>query len=164
MFESVYEEKIAELDQRARQQQIADEEKLEELKRKNHDFVQFTRKGLDALANLDNLLAYKLFLYLSKEMDRENAVVISQSLLAKKFNVTRQYINKAIGILRDKKLIDIYKVGNINIYTMNAYVVWTTSRDKIETARFKANVVLDKEEQEPTETKAKKFKHITEKK
>lgn len=140
-------EKMVRLNQKARQQELAEQDRLEEIRRKNHDFVQYSRKGLEALSLLNNLLAHKIFLYLSKEMDLENAIVISQQTLAQIFDVSRSTVNIAVKELEDKKLLEIYKIGNTNVYCLNANIVWTTSRDKIETAKFKAQVVISKEEQ-----------------
>lgn len=140
-------DKMVRLNQRARQQELADQERLEELRKKNHDFVQYSRKGLEALSLLNNLLAHKIFLYLSKEMDLENAIVISQQTLAQIFDVSRSTVNIAVKELEDKKLLEIYKIGNTNVYCLNANIVWSTSRDKIETAKFKAQVVISKDEQ-----------------
>jgi DNA-binding XRE family transcriptional regulator len=140
-------EKMVRLNQKARQQELAEQDRLEELRRKNHDFVQYSRKGLEALSLLNNLLAHKIFLYLSKEMDLENAIVISQQTLAQIFDVSRSTVNIAVKELEDKKLLEIYKIGNTNVYCLNANIVWSTSRDKIETAKFKAQVVISKNEQ-----------------
>jgi DNA-binding XRE family transcriptional regulator len=140
-------EKMVRLNQKARQQELAEQDRLEELRRKNHDFVQYSRKGLEALSLLNNLLAHKIFLYLSKEMDLENAIVISQQTLAQIFDVSRSTVNIAVKELEDKKLLEIYKIGNTNVYCLNANIVWSTSRDKIETAKFKAQVVISKDEQ-----------------
>jgi len=139
--------KMVRLNQKARQQELAEQDRLEELRRKNHDFVQYSRKGLEALSLLNNLLAHKIFLYLSKEMDLENAIVISQQTLAQIFDVSRSTVNIAVKELEDKKLLEIYKIGNTNVYCLNANIVWSTSRDKIETAKFKAQVVISKNEQ-----------------
>lgn len=140
-------EKMIRLDQKARQDELAAQARLEELRKRNHDFVQYSRKGLEALSLLNNLLAHKIFLYLSKEMDLENAIVISQQTLAQIFDVSRSTVNIAVKELEDKKLLEIYKIGNTNVYCLNANIVWSTSRDKIETAKFKAQVVISKDEQ-----------------
>lgn len=140
-------EKMVRLNQKARQQELAEQERQEELRKKNHDFVQYSRKGLEALSLLNNLLSHKIFLYLSKEMDQENAIVISQQTLAQLFDVSRMTINTAVKELEAKKLLEIYKIGNTNVYCLNANVVWTRSRDKIETAKFKAQVIISKDEQ-----------------
>lgn len=140
-------EKITRLDQKARQQELAEQDRLEELRKKNHDFVQYSRKGLEALSLLNNLLSHKIFLYLSKEMNGENVIAISQTTLAKLFDVSRMTINTAVKELESKKLLEIYKLGSTNVYCLNAHIVWSQARDKLETAKFKAQIIISKDEQ-----------------
>jgi hypothetical protein len=155
-------DKMAQLDMRARQQQIADEEKRELEAKKNHDFVQFTRKGLLKLCALKNGVAHQIFHYLSKEMDTENKLIVSQNTLAQIFDVSRMSISTAVKELVKAELIDILKVGNANIYCLNAQVVWAQERDRIHLARFNVKVIISKEEQEKFATVRKtKLKHLT---
>jgi len=120
---------------------------LEEQLKKNHDFVQFTRKGLAKLSKLKSALASSVFLFLSKEMDRENKLMISQGTLAEIMEVSRQSVNTALRELVDNQLIEVVKVGSQSVYCLNANVVWTRERDKLHLARFKANIIVSKEEQ-----------------
>jgi hypothetical protein len=155
-------DKMTQLDMRARQQQIADEERRELEAKKNHDFVQFTRKGLMKLCKLKNGVAHQIFHYLSKEMDTENKLIISQNTLAEIFDVSRMSISTAVKELVKAELIDILKVGNANIYCLNAQVVWTQERDKIHLARFNAKVIISKDEQEKfAQVRKTKLKQIS---
>ena len=122
-------------------------DEIEEQLKKNHDFVQFTRKGLTKLSKLKSALASSVFLFLSKEMDRENKLMISQGTLAEIMEVSRQSVNTAIRELVDNQLIEVLKVGSQSVYCLNANVVWTRERDKLHLARFKANIIVSKEEQ-----------------
>lgn len=125
----------------------AREDEIEEQLKKNHDFVQFTRKGLTKLSKLKSALASSVFLFLSKEMDRENKLMISQGTLAEILEVSRQSVNTALRELVDNQLIEVVKVGSQSVYCLNANVVWTRERDKLHLARFKANIIVSKEEQ-----------------
>jgi hypothetical protein len=148
-------DKMNELNTKARQQELADKDKAAKEAAKNHDFVQFTRKGLSKLSELRNGVAHQIFHYLSKEMDYENKLIISQNTLAEIFDVTRMSISTAIKELVAAQLITILKVGNANIYCLNAQVVWTQERTKIHLAKFNATVVISKKEQEPKVKKTK---------
>jgi hypothetical protein len=142
-----YADTINRLDNKAQIQGYAEQDQQQEAAKKNHDFVQFTRKGLVKLSSLRNGIALQLFLFLTKEMNGENCVLVSQQTLANYLDVSRVTILKAVGDLVDAQLIDIMKIGNQNIYCLNAHVVWTRERDKLNLARFKANIVISQEEQ-----------------
>lgn len=153
--------KWAILDNKARQQQLDQEEKLDAELKKNHDFVQFTRKGLLKLSQLKSGLAHQIFHYLTKEMDRENKIIISQGTLAEIFEVTRQSISQAVKELTELGLLEILKIGNANIYCLNAAIVWSQERDKIHLAKFNAKVIISKSEQEKfNQVKANNLKQI----
>lgn len=135
------------LDNEARMRDYATDDLLQEQAKKNHDFVQYTRTGLTAIEKIDNVYAYKIFTFFSREMDRDNKLLISQQTLAEYFQVSRVTISNAIKELEDKNLIAIYKLGKQNIYCLNANAVWTRERDKLHLARFKASIIISKEEQ-----------------
>lgn len=154
-------DKRAILDNKARQQQLDQEEKLEEELKKNHDFVQFTRKGLLKLSQLKSGLSHQIFHYLTKEMDRENKIIISQCTLAEIFEVTRQSISQAVKELTELELLTVLKIGNANIYCLNAAIVWSQERDKIHLAKFNAKVIISKSEQAKfNQVKANSLKQI----
>jgi hypothetical protein len=159
--ENSFKNKIIELDQKSRQQQLVEEEKAEEHLKKNHDFVQFTRKGLLKLSKIRNLLSHQIFLFLSKEMDRENKIILSQQTLSEIFDVSRQSVSTAVRELEKNEMLEIYKVGSTNIYCLNANIVWTTYRDKIKLAKFKASVIISNSEQEKiNQIKREKIKQV----
>jgi len=156
---STFDEKMLELDQKARQKQIADEEKAEEESRKNRDFVQYSRKSMKELAYLQQKsgLAGALFTYISMNMNTENKLLVSQETLAEIFEVNRVSISKAIKLLIEKKFLTILKSGNSNIYCLNADVVWSTDNKKKEYAEFKTNVIISKTEQKVRTTRLKQL-------
>jgi len=130
---------------------MADYERDDELKKqlaKNRDFVQFTRKGMTKLSKLRNGLSHALFHYLAKEMGDDNAVIVSQQTLASIMDTSRISVNQAIKELESHELLKICKVGNQNIYCLNAHVVWTQEKTKLHLARFKAAVIISDKEQE----------------
>lgn len=139
-------EKIDQLDQKARMDELVQQEKYEEDARKNHDFVQFTRHGLDNLGKLD-ATAIKVFLLISKEMNRENKLIISQKTLATLLDYSRQTISTAIKSLIHHKFLTILKSGSTNIFCLNSDVVWSTDNQKRQYASFTARVYISEDEQ-----------------
>lgn len=154
MANLAFEEKITALDQIARQQQLADQEKFEELQRKNYDFVQFDRKSIMVLAKITakSGLAGAIFQFMSSKMKQDNKLLVSREALAEFFEVSKTGVSNAIKLLVDNKLLVVLKSGNSNIYCLNADVVWSTTRDKKEFAEFSCQVFLSKKEQEKLKT------------
>lgn len=124
------------------------EDELEEQLKKNRDFVQFTRKGMTKLAKLRNGLSHALFHYLAKEMGYDNTVIVSQQTLAAIMETSRISINTAIKDLESHDLLQICKVGNQNIYCLNAHIVWTQEKTKLHLARFRSAVIISDAEQQ----------------
>lgn len=154
MTNLAYEEKITELDQKARQQELADQERFEELQKKNHDFVQFDRKSIMVLSKITakSGLAGAIFQFMTGKMKQDNKLLVSREALAEFFEVSKTGVSNAIKLLVDNKLLVVLKSGNANIYCLNADVVWSTSRDKKEFAEFSCQVFLSKKEQEKLKT------------
>ena len=135
------------LDNKANLDNYKDQEEYEKRMKKNHDFVQFSRYGIEALLKVENVIAHKVFYFFAKEMDRTNALIINQSVLAEILGFSRQSISTSIKDLINQKLITTVKSGSSVIYCINARVVWTQERDKLHLARFNASVIVSKEEQ-----------------
>ena len=121
-------------------------DRLEEEAKKNHDFVQFTRRVYINSAK-SKITALQIFYSSLKEMDKENKLIVSQQTLAEYFAVSRSTVAVAIKELFDSELIYLLKIGKQNIYCLNANVVWTRERDKLHLARFRASVIVSQEEQ-----------------
>lgn len=136
------------LDNKANLDNYKDQDEYEKRAKKNHDFVQFTRTGMEALMSINSGLAHKIYYFLCKEMNRENAVIISQGTLSEIFEASRVSINTAIKQLVAAKVLQTIKTGNSVVYCMNAAVVWTQERDKLHLARFNARVIVSKDEQQ----------------
>ena len=72
------------------------------------------------------------------------------------FGKARQRLSKAVNHLKKHNFIVVKKSGNMNIYCLNANVVWYRSREKIKFAKFKANVYKTYNEQLKKEKNLKK--------
>lgn len=150
-------EKMTRLNRKAQEEALKKAEEQEERKKKNLDFVQFNRTGLDALVKLSNPLAIRVFMLLTKEMNKENKIIVSQQTLAQLLGVTRQSVSNAIKELVEKNMFTILKTGSSSVYCLNADVVWSDRADKKKYASFRATVLVSEKEQNPP-TKVKKTK------
>lgn len=157
VMEENLDNKMARLNAKASADALKKKEEAEERKKKNLDFVQFNRTGLDALVKLKNPLAVKVFMLLSKEMNKENKIIVSQQTLAELLDVSRQSVSAAVKELIKQNMFTVLKTGSSSIYCMNADVVWADRADKKKYASFRATVLVSQKEQTPT-VKVKKTK------
>ncbi len=118
---------------------------------KNPPFFQFYKgASFDYLKGKmnENSKAMAVWFELVSLMDNQGAVMISQNALAEFFNVTRRTIINWLQWLDDNDMISIFKIGNANVYAINAAIV----SDRLITEKqsftlFNARVVAEKKEQ-----------------
>ena len=124
---------------------------------KNPYFFQFNKGTYPAVRKLllDYPLAGNVMLFLIEHMDNTNSIIVSYSALSEVFERTRQCLSKAISHLKEHNFVDVYKSGNMNVYCLNANVVWHRSRENIKYARFKTNEYMTYNEQMVKENKLK---------
>lgn len=115
----------------------------------NQDFVQVSRKHIDALNELAMLSpkAHYLLWCLVKAMDKQNALLTSQESLIKITNLTRPTLQRAISLLREQRWIEVLKVGTTNVYRVNSSVFWKARADG-KWASFSAEVLINFDEQD----------------
>lgn len=118
------------------------------LKPNPHDFVQVTRGHLRDLRELAKRSpsAWQVFMLLTERMNRSNAIVVSQTTMAKILGYSRPTINVAISLLEKEKWVQVIKIGTSNAYVLNSKVVWRDVGGK-RFASFFANVVVSEDEQ-----------------
>ena len=118
----------------------------------NDNFVQLYIDKLDLIMEMmsENPTAAKVFTWLLKQMDRRNALVISQQALAKALDVSRMTIHTSTKYLKEKKAVDVLKSGNTNIYAVNAQIAWKADANGKKYALFNAAVyIADSEQDKP---------------
>jgi DNA-binding transcriptional ArsR family regulator len=122
-----------------------------ELKQRSAPFFAYNQENYKNKVKLamKNPVANSIFEFLVSEMDSTNAICISMNTLEKLFNLKRNAISKHIKYLSENKFITIFKVGNMNAYAINAYVVWTQGDANLYKAKFAATMYLDFDEQTP---------------
>jgi Fe2+ or Zn2+ uptake regulation protein len=85
-------------------------------------------------------------MYLANNMGRNNALAVSQAVIASKVGVTITAVNRAIKLLDQHRFIEVVKVGNLCIYRVNTRVAWQGNRGE-RFAHFTADVIAFEKEQ-----------------
>ncbi|MCD9517126.1 hypothetical protein [Photobacterium carnosum] len=116
---------------------------------KSAPFYAYNKENYKAKVLLarEQPLANSILEFFVSEMDNTNALCISMNALEKLFNKSRQSLSKHIKVLEDRKFIEIFKIGNMNAYAINAYVVFTQGDSNLWRAKFKATMYLEYNEQ-----------------
>lgn len=151
-----------ELDNKARQQQLEEEEKQRELARKNQNFFMIykTKEGSAKLRQLINEspCAGVLFMFLAEHADRTNAIVASGKALAQLLNYSESTISRSIKILtatteKDGKpkmpFLECIKSGVSNVFILNPNIVWSAWKTGKDYCLFgNAKVLVSSDEQD----------------
>lgn len=135
--------------------------------RQNKNFVQFYRPFLDEIAQLgsDNPVALKLFMFITKHMDNNNALGVSMNALTEILGYSRQTVSKAVKYLKSEGWLCVLKSGTSNIYILNPSIVWTSYDTQKQYCKFQTNVIVTPSENAEYLANVKasfKFKHINE--
>lgn len=121
-----------------------------EIKKVNANFIQIYEDNVDLIIEIanENPTSVKIFLFLIKNMDDRNALVISQNALAEALNLHRNTIGNSVAYLKEKKALEILKSGNTNIYAINSELAWKSDANSKRYAHFTAKVYISASEQE----------------
>lgn len=158
-----YENTIARLDAKARQDQLDKEKEEAEKAKKNLNFVQIEKRNLKAFRMLaiESPTCVAVMFALAEHMNRQNAVMISYEALEFLTGYARATLSKAIRMLEEKKWIQIVKVGNANAYLINSGAFWQSYGNRKYTSFHAQIVAIDKEQTKPVEEMAKvKLQHF----
>lgn len=120
-----------------------------EAKQKSAAFYAFNKENYKTKVLLarEEPVANSILEFFISEMDGTNALCISMATLEKLFNLNRRTLSRHIKILVERKFIEIFKNGNMNVYAINAFIVWTKGDANLWKAKFKATMYLDYDEQ-----------------
>jgi hypothetical protein len=118
-------------------------------------WVQTDKKAHEAWARFTLLkpTASALLHYMCAYMVDQNAVVVSQAVLAKRLGVSTRTVATAISDLAANQWIQVVRLGKGKecAYVVNDRVAWDKPRDKMSLSLFSANVVADAEDQDELE-------------
>ncbi len=120
-----------------------------EAKQLSAPFYSFNKENYRAKALLsrEEPIANSILEFFITEMDGANAICVSMATLEKIFKKSRQALSTHIKVLVERKFIEIFKSGNMNVYAINAFVVWTKGDANLWKAKFTATMYLDFDEQ-----------------
>lgn len=124
-----------------------EQDKKENSRRTDKDFVKIYRAYMRALADLglESPGALCVFLFLVKNMDGTNAISISMETIASFVSMSRQTVSKHLKFLASKGWIKRIQLGRTTIYAVNDCVAWTSYGDQKEYSKFNLTAVLDKD-------------------
>ena len=123
------------------------------VKNKPGQWVQTERKAHEAWADLIGRKprAAALLHHLVAQMGHQNAVVISQKLLAKIMGCSLRTVQYAVADLETERWIQVVKMngpGTIAAYVVNDRVAFQGARENMRFSLFSAAVVADAEDQD----------------
>lgn len=120
---------------------------------KSGQWVQTERAAHQAWAALvgKKPRAAQLLHVLVANMGHQNAVVVSQKVLAKIMNVSLDTVKRAVRDLEAGRWIQVVKLtgpGTVCGYVVNDRVAWGQARDQLRLSVFSAAVIADAEDQD----------------
>jgi len=133
-------------------------------KNKPGQWVQTERKAHEAWANLiaRKPRAAQLLHHLVAQMGHQNAVVVSQKILAQLMGVTDRTVRGAIADLVAENWVQVVRIGKGKeaAYVVNDRVAWGQPRDQLRLSVFSATVVADLDDQEPSALEHRDLRRI----
>lgn len=122
-------------------------------KHKPGQWVQTERKAHEAWANLISRKprAAELLHHLVAQMGHQNAVVVSQKVLAQMMGRSLRTVQYAIADLVAERWVSVVKLngpGTVSAYVVNDRVAWGQPRDQLRLSAFSATVVADYDDQD----------------
>lgn len=129
---------------------VIEERKRQKAEDKNVHFVQLMQGVAPNLLKDISKSGLHILGYFLDNLDMQdcNTIMVSQNVIAKELNVTRQTVANGIKSLVELKIIAVGKIGQSNIYLINPNVVWMNGYRQRETMRLRATAILGKEENE----------------
>lgn len=116
-------------------------------------WVQVERAALERWSILaaETPRAASVMMVLVAKMGRHNAIVGSQSALARMCNCSLATFKRAIAVLRENNWVEVRQIGptgTANAYVVNDRVAWSGNRDGIRYSLFSAAVLISADEQQ----------------
>jgi DNA-binding transcriptional regulator GbsR (MarR family) len=142
---------MARLDAEARQGQLAAQDRAKADEDKNYHFLQLDKRSMKAFRSLmsEHTKAAQLLIIFSERMNKENALVMSQTAMIELTGWSRPTISAAVKTLREGNWVQVLKIGTANAYIVNNNVFWQAERSK-KHLHFRAAIIISESEQEKT--------------
>lgn len=111
---------------------------------KNRNFVQLNRSFMMDLARLgkESSTAFTVFMFISQNMDGNNALCISMKALEEALGLSRSTLSRAVKCLKEKGWLCVLKTGTSNVYIINPDIEWTSWANQKQYCKFTTNVIV----------------------
>lgn len=111
---------------------------------KNRNFVQLNRDFMMDLAGLgkENPTAFTVFMFISQNMDANNALCISMKAMEEALDLSRSTLSRAVKHLKEKGWLCVLKTGTSNIYIINPDIEWTSWANQRQYCKFATSVIV----------------------
>jgi sugar/nucleoside kinase (ribokinase family) len=137
-------------DFREREAEWAAQDRDREASKKNANFYQvYTERGSPTIrAMIDaSPSAARVFLFVAETMDRENALVASQTALAEAVGISQAQVSRALSWLEERGHIARFKTGTSTVIVANPDLVWKAWANGKPAVVAKSKVLLSLKEQ-----------------
>lgn len=116
------------------------------------NWVQTDRKGHEkwAMLAIDNPRASSVLHVIVAQMGRHNALVTSQTNLARAAKCSLATLKRSLAVLREQCWIEVRQIGPTGTacaYIVNDRLVWSGDRDGIRYSLFSAAILVSDDEQ-----------------
>lgn len=133
-------------------------------KPKQGQWVQTEQRAHEEWASLiaKKPRAAQLLHHLVAQMGHQNAVVVSQKVLAQLMGVTDRTVRTAVAELVAENWIQLIRIGKGKkaAYVVNDCVAWGQARNQLRLSVFSATVVADLDDQDPQILEHKELRRI----
>lgn len=111
---------------------------------KNRNFVQLNRDFMMDIAKLskENPNALSVFMFISQNMDGNNALCISMKAMEEALELSRSTLSRAVKHLKEKGWLCVLKTGTSNVYIINPEIEWTSWKNQKRYCKFTTNVIV----------------------
>lgn len=117
---------------------------------KNANFVQLYKDNIELVSQMaaERPAALRIFLWIIRLMDDQNALATSQTAICEALDLHRNTVTQAIAYLKGKKVIAVLKIGSSHVYAVNNEIAWQDLSGAKKYALFNAKIYLSQSEQE----------------
>ena len=93
---------------------------------KLHNCVRLNRDSMMDIAKLgsEKPSALKVFMFISQNMDANNALCVSMKALGEALGLSRTTLSRTVKYLKENEWLYIHKLGTLNVYIINPEIIW----------------------------------------
>lgn len=93
---------------------------------KIHNSVRLNKDFMMNIAKLgsEKPTAFKVFMFISQNMDANNALCVSMKALGEALGFSRTTLSRTVKYLKENEWLYIRKLGTLNVYIINPEIIW----------------------------------------